>query len=236
MVTQNHFVMPAAVLEKFGSRGFPEGVTLTADHCTCIIYINPLTHHIHNIFVFPTSWNNSLVVSRWKYINVWIIDHHLLSREENEGKTKTCHPPDRTFPFRPDFLQYIPMYTKYIILNNCVSHPMSNDNFLLSWQKHGSQAIIYITLVFFFVHLSTSFSFSRTFIHEKGIRKDAKVLWRKIIKPKRWQCLADIPALTSHTNGKAFDIMSGRITNSFGLSDVGIDWTHYELATLTKER
>ena len=33
MVTQNHFVIPAAVLEKFRSRGFPEGVTLTADHC-----------------------------------------------------------------------------------------------------------------------------------------------------------------------------------------------------------
>ena len=35
VVTQNHFVIPAAVLEKFRSRGFPEGVTLTADHCTC---------------------------------------------------------------------------------------------------------------------------------------------------------------------------------------------------------
>ena len=34
MVTQNHFVIPAMVLEKFRSRGFPEGVTLTADHCT----------------------------------------------------------------------------------------------------------------------------------------------------------------------------------------------------------
>ena len=33
MVTQNHFVIPATVLEKFRSRGFPVGVTLTADHC-----------------------------------------------------------------------------------------------------------------------------------------------------------------------------------------------------------
>ena len=33
MVTQNHFVIPATVLEKFRYRGFPEGVTLTADHC-----------------------------------------------------------------------------------------------------------------------------------------------------------------------------------------------------------
>ena len=33
MVTQNHFVIPATVLEKFRSRGFPEGVTLNADHC-----------------------------------------------------------------------------------------------------------------------------------------------------------------------------------------------------------
>ena len=33
MVTQNHFVIPATVLEKLRSRGFPEGVTLTADHC-----------------------------------------------------------------------------------------------------------------------------------------------------------------------------------------------------------
>ena len=30
MVTQNHFVIPATVLEKFRSRGFPEGVTETA--------------------------------------------------------------------------------------------------------------------------------------------------------------------------------------------------------------
>ena len=30
MVTQNHFVMPATVLEKLRSRGFPEGVTVTA--------------------------------------------------------------------------------------------------------------------------------------------------------------------------------------------------------------
>ena len=37
MVTQNHFVIPATVLEKFISRGFPEGVTLTADHCTTFI-------------------------------------------------------------------------------------------------------------------------------------------------------------------------------------------------------
>ena len=36
MVTQNHFVIPATVLEKFRSQGFPEGVTLTADHCTYI--------------------------------------------------------------------------------------------------------------------------------------------------------------------------------------------------------
>ena len=36
MVTQNYFVMPATVLEKFRSRGFPEGVTLTADHCNMI--------------------------------------------------------------------------------------------------------------------------------------------------------------------------------------------------------
>ena len=34
MVTQNHFVIPATVLEKFRSRGFPEGVTLTSDHCS----------------------------------------------------------------------------------------------------------------------------------------------------------------------------------------------------------
>ena len=33
MVTQNHIVIPATVLEKFRFRGFPEGVTLTADHC-----------------------------------------------------------------------------------------------------------------------------------------------------------------------------------------------------------
>ena len=33
MVTRNHFVIPATVLEKFRSRGFPQGVTLTADHC-----------------------------------------------------------------------------------------------------------------------------------------------------------------------------------------------------------
>ena len=33
MVTQNHFVTPATVLEKFRSRGIPEGVTLNADHC-----------------------------------------------------------------------------------------------------------------------------------------------------------------------------------------------------------
>ena len=36
MVTQNYFVMPATVLEKFRSRGFPEGVTLTADHCSLL--------------------------------------------------------------------------------------------------------------------------------------------------------------------------------------------------------
>ena len=38
MVNQNHFVIPATVLEKFRSRGFPKGVTLTADHCnmTCL--------------------------------------------------------------------------------------------------------------------------------------------------------------------------------------------------------
>ena len=34
MVTQNHFVASAMVLEKFRSRGFPEVVTLTADHYT----------------------------------------------------------------------------------------------------------------------------------------------------------------------------------------------------------
>ena len=34
MVTQNHFVIPATVLEKFRSRGFPQAATLTADHCT----------------------------------------------------------------------------------------------------------------------------------------------------------------------------------------------------------
>ena len=34
MVTQNYFAIPATVLEKFRSRGFPEGVTLTTDHCT----------------------------------------------------------------------------------------------------------------------------------------------------------------------------------------------------------
>ena len=36
MVTQNHFVIPATFLEKFRSRGFPEGVTLTADHFNLI--------------------------------------------------------------------------------------------------------------------------------------------------------------------------------------------------------
>ena len=54
MVTQNHFVIPATVLEKFRSRGFPEGVTLTADHCNmnyfnkienarAIVYLRPVT-------------------------------------------------------------------------------------------------------------------------------------------------------------------------------------------------
>ena len=38
MMTQNHFEIPATVLEKFRSRGFPEGVTLTADHCTVFHY------------------------------------------------------------------------------------------------------------------------------------------------------------------------------------------------------
>ena len=37
MVTQNHFVIPATVLEKFRSRGFPEGVTVTAYHCIYFI-------------------------------------------------------------------------------------------------------------------------------------------------------------------------------------------------------
>ena len=37
MVTQNYFSIPATVLEKFKSRGFPEGVTLTADHCKQIL-------------------------------------------------------------------------------------------------------------------------------------------------------------------------------------------------------
>ena len=39
MVTRNHFVIPATVLEKFRSRGFPEGVTLTADHCSMYLVI-----------------------------------------------------------------------------------------------------------------------------------------------------------------------------------------------------
>ena len=42
MVTQNHFVIPTMGLEKFRSRGFPNGVTLTADHCTNFLTeINP---------------------------------------------------------------------------------------------------------------------------------------------------------------------------------------------------
>ena len=32
-MTQNLFVIPATVLEKFRSRGFPEGVTVTAQEC-----------------------------------------------------------------------------------------------------------------------------------------------------------------------------------------------------------
>ena len=52
MVTQNHFVIPATVLEKFRSRGYPEGVTLTADHCNPEFISNnrmlavTLIHHI----------------------------------------------------------------------------------------------------------------------------------------------------------------------------------------------
>ena len=41
-MTQNHFVIPATVLEKFRSRGFPEGVTLTADHCITLISVEVL--------------------------------------------------------------------------------------------------------------------------------------------------------------------------------------------------
>ena len=52
MVTQNHFVIPATFLEKFRSRGYPEGVTLTADHCNPVFISNnrmlavTLIHHI----------------------------------------------------------------------------------------------------------------------------------------------------------------------------------------------
>ena len=44
MVTQNHFVIPATVLEKFRSRGFPEGVTLAADHCMTFGSMSYLNH------------------------------------------------------------------------------------------------------------------------------------------------------------------------------------------------
>ena len=47
MVTQNHFVIPATVLEKFRSRGFPEGVTVTAQVCKEIT-------NSHNFVTMPS--------------------------------------------------------------------------------------------------------------------------------------------------------------------------------------
>ena len=53
MVTQNHFVISATVLEKFISRGWPEGVTQTTDHCK---YFNTKTliinlYHLITTFI-----------------------------------------------------------------------------------------------------------------------------------------------------------------------------------------
>ena len=50
MVTQNHLVIPATVLEKFRSRGFPEGVTLTANHCS---YLRSDQIEIYNLSRLP---------------------------------------------------------------------------------------------------------------------------------------------------------------------------------------
>ena len=45
MVTQNYFAIPAMILEKLRSQGFPEGVTLTADHC--IIQFQLISAHVN---------------------------------------------------------------------------------------------------------------------------------------------------------------------------------------------
>ena len=46
MVTQNHFVIPTTVLEKFRSQGFPEGVTVTAHYC---MYLKVSKTHFSDI-------------------------------------------------------------------------------------------------------------------------------------------------------------------------------------------
>ena len=57
MVTQNHFVIPTTVLEKFRSRGFPEGVTLTADHCTEFPIPSFVRFHLVLSWEFPSpAW------------------------------------------------------------------------------------------------------------------------------------------------------------------------------------
>ena len=66
MVTQNPFVIPATVLEKFRSRWFPKDVTLTADHCNnCRIDLisdkTLLTSGLHFInIMYDLAWHTSL--------------------------------------------------------------------------------------------------------------------------------------------------------------------------------
>ena len=77
MVTQNHFVIPATVLEKFRSRGFPEGVTLTADHCIDLAALgihlatygytwSPVTVKFH----FPTILQKGASNKSFSYLNI----------------------------------------------------------------------------------------------------------------------------------------------------------------------
>ena len=57
MVTQNNFVIPAVVLEKFRSRGFPEGVTLTSDHCKMSSFFKVNALFVSKFSVFLPSYS-----------------------------------------------------------------------------------------------------------------------------------------------------------------------------------
>ena len=71
MVTQKYFVIPATVLEKFRSRGFPEGVTLTGDHCNSV----PVTHP-----------NLQYFVMRWSLVKVKSSNRDAFSRGQGKGQ------------------------------------------------------------------------------------------------------------------------------------------------------